>query len=364
MKVLEISKEDLKHNIKIIKEQFNEKVKLIAVVKANGIGLGLIEYSKFLIENGIEYLAVATVEEALKLRNEIKEIEIIMLTPTIIEKELKSLIENDITITIGNVEGLILAEKVSNELKKDCVKAHLKIDTGFARYGFMYFNKEYLLDAFKVANNVKILGTYTHFSNPKDEKWTNIQFERFIEVVNFLKENGCNPGIIHCASSTAALKYPQMALDAVRIGSALQGRTLNSNTKLIKIGKFKTSVTEIKMLPKGYNISYGNTYKTSKETKIAIIPVGYIDGLNKAKLRDDYSLKNNIIAVLMEIKKIFKDNSIKVKIKGNTYKIIGRLGMYHCIADITNSDDINIGDEVLIDIPPLQVHDEIRREYI
>ena len=364
MKILEVSKDDLKHNIEIIKEQFNDNVKLIAVVKANGIGLGLIEYSKFLVENGIEYLAVATVEEALKLRNEIKEIEIIMLTPTIIEKELQLLIENDITITIGSAEGLISAEKVSNELKKDSIKAHLKIDTGFARYGFMYFNKEQILDAFLIAKKVKILGTYTHFSNPKDEKWTNIQFERFIEIINFLKENKCNPGIVHCASSTAALRYSKMALDAVRIGSALQGRTLNPNTKLIKIGKFKTFVAEIKILPKGYNISYGNTYKTSKETKIAVIPVGYIDGLNKAKLRDDYSFKNNIISVLMEIKKIFKDNSIKVKIKGNTYKIIGRLGMYHCIADVTNSDSIDIGDEVLIDIPPLQVHDEIRREYI
>ena len=117
-------------------------------------------------------------------------------------------------------------------------------------------------------------------------------------------------------------------------------------------------------MPKGYTISYGNTYKLKKDTKVAIIPVGYMDGLNKSKLRDDFSLKNNIISILIEIKKLFKDNSIKVKIKNSNFKIIGRLGMYHSIVDISNSESINIGDEVELDITPLQTNDEIRREYI
>lgn len=133
---------------------------------------------------------------------------------------------------------------------------------------------------------------------------------------------------------------------------------------LKKIGKFKTNIVEIKYLPKGYNISYGNTYKTKKETKIAIIQVGYMDGLNKNKLRDDFSIKNNVISVLMEIKKLFKDNSLKVTINDKKYKIIGRLGMYHAIIDITGNDDINVGDIVLLDISPLQTSEEIRREYI
>ena len=99
-------------------------------------------------------------------------------------------------------------------------------------------------------------------------------------------------------------------------------------------------------------------------TKIAIIPVGYIDGFNKDKLRDDFTLKNNLIAIAMEMKKLFKDNSLKVKINNKYYKVIGRIGMYHSIVDITNSDDINVEDEVFLNITPLQTNDGIRREYI
>ena len=86
-----------------------------------------------------------------------------------------------------------------------------------------------------------------------------------------------------------------MRLNAVRLGSVFQGRTLMKNTGLIKIGKFKTSIIEIKSLPKDYNISYGNAYTTKKETKIAIIPVGYKDGLNSGPKRDNFKFSNNII---------------------------------------------------------------------
>lgn len=155
-----------------------------------------------------------------------------------------------------------------------------------------------------------------------------------------------------------------MKLDAVRVGSVFQGRTLNHIDGLVKIGKFKTSIVEIKSLPKGYNISYGNAYKSKKAMKVAIIPVGYMDGFNKDKLRDDYSLKNNLIAVGMEIKKIFKDNSLKVYINNKSYKVIGKLGMYHSIIDITGNEEIKIGEEVILNLTPLQTNDEIRREYI
>jgi len=136
------------------------------------------------------------------------------------------------------------------------------------------------------------------------------------------------------------------------------------NTGLIKLGKFKTTITEIKKVPKGYNISYGNTFKTKKETKLAIVSVGYMDGLNKEIKRDNFKFSNNIIAVLREIKKVFKDNRIEVKINGKNYKVVGRLGMYHSIIDITDSENIEIGDSVILDITPLQTNDEIRREYV
>lgn len=364
MKKLEISKQELINNINIIKTIANEQnSKIIAVVKANGMGLGLIEYSKFLIENGIEILAVANYEEAIELRKAEIVKPILMLSPSPEKKELQLLIENDITLTISNLEEYKLLQEILDKNEDLEVKAHLKIDTGFGRYGFLYNEISSITEVFK-DERIKIMGTYTHFSKPQDKKWTTLQFNRFMSVVKNLTEKEYNLGMLHVSSSTAFLKYPEMRLDAVRIGSVFQGRTLVKCEGLIKIGKFKTSITEIKKLPKGYNISYGNTYKTKKDTTVAIIPIGYIDGFNKGKLRDDYSLKNNLISIGMEIKKIFKDNSLKVKINNRYYKVIGRIGMYHSIVDITNSNNINIGDEAELDIAPLQTNDRIRREYI
>lgn len=208
------------------------------------------------------------------------------------------------------------------------------------------------------------LGMYTHFSKPIDEKYTNKQFYEFKKIFEYIKSNGYTIENLHCCASTSFLKYPDMWLNSIRIGSVLQGRTLINIPNLKKIGLFKTNIVEIKNLSKGYNISYGNTYKTKKQAKIAVIPVGYVDGFNKNKLRDDFSLKNNIIAVLMEIRKIFKDNSLKVKIDGKNYRVLGKLGMYHSIIDISENENIKVGQEVQIDISPLQANDKIRREYI
>lgn len=272
MKKLEIKKEDLIYNLNYLKSILQENVKIIAVVKANGIGLGLIEYSQFLVKNGIDFLAVANFEEAIMLRNSGIEAEILMLTPISLKNELQLLIENDITITIGNLEEFELAENLCTQMQKK-IKAHIKVDTGFGRYGFLYTEKEKILEVFKKSENLEIEGMYTHFSNPIDEKYTNKQFERFNDCVVYIRENGFEINILHTCASTATIKYQYMQLDAVRIGSALQGRVLIDKDKFKKVGIFKSNIQEIKEIPKGYNISYNNTYKTRKKTRIAIVPV-------------------------------------------------------------------------------------------
>lgn len=323
---------------------------------------GLVEYSKMLLNNGVTMLAVANVEEAEALRQAGIQEKILMLTPTRNKNEIKSLIQNHIILTIGNIEELNIAREIAKKYDEK-IEAQLKIDTGFGRYGFLYSQIEDILEVFKLNKIIYISGMYTHFSKPIDEKWTKKQFDRFLDVVEQVKKAGYNPGMLHACESTAFLKYRYMYLNAVRIGSAFQGRTLIKGTGLKKIGIFKTYISEIKNVPKGYNISYSNEFKTKKNSRIAIVPVGYMDGLNKKNLRDSFSFKDNVIASLMEIKKIFKDNRIKATINGKQYSIIGRLGMYHAIIDITGSD-IKENEEVILDITPLQTNENIKREYI
>ncbi len=157
MNRVEVIKKDLKYNIEKVFEKANdfgkcdngEMIQIIAVVKCNGYGLGLIELSKYLLDNGIKHLAVASTEEALKLRNNNINCPILLMTPVIEKKELVELIQKDVTLTIGSQEELDLINKVYDELNVKKVKVHVKVDTGFLRIGLVYKNKIKVLVGFK-----------------------------------------------------------------------------------------------------------------------------------------------------------------------------------------------------------------------
>ena len=371
MNTLVINKEDLRHNINKIKEyekksgqdDAGKDVKIIAVVKGNGYGMGIVEYTKFLIDNGISMFAVSTMEEALKLRKEgIKE-EILMLSSTAIEDDVRTLVKNKIILTIGSKEDIIIAEKIGKE-ENQTIRVHLKIDTGFGRYGFVYSKRDEMVEALKNIQNVKIEGTYTHFSiSFFDEKYTKLQFKRFIDVIEVLKMNKIETGMLHVCNSSAFVKYREMHLNAVRIGSAFLGRlSFENNVGLKKIGYLESAVSEIKDLPKGFNVGYSNTYKTKTETKIAVIPCGYMDGINIINNRDMFRTIDKLRYIVRDIKDFFKKQKIYIKIKDKNYEIIGRIGTYHIICNISNSD-IKIGNKVIINVNPKFVDSSIRREY-
>lgn len=371
MNTLVINKEDLKHNIEQIKKLANKSgnddngnsVKIIAVVKANGYGLGIVEFTKLLIDQGISFFAVATLEEALQLRKAGINEEILMLSSTAIKEEVETLVENNIIITIGSKEDVEVADLVAQE-KNTLIKAHLKIDTGFGRYGFVYSQREEMIETLKTMKNIKIQGTYSHFSvSFYNDKYTKEQFNRFIQVVEVLKMNKIETGMLHICNSSAFIKFPNMHLNAVRIGSAFLGRlSFNNKVGLRRIGYLESKVTEIKEVPKGFNIGYSNIYTAPKRMKIAIIPCGYMNGIYVKNENDMFRTVDKIRQIINSIKSLFKKQDMYVTIKNTKCKILGRIGTYHIVCDIGDKE-IKIGDIVNFSVNTKFVDSSIRREY-
>lgn len=371
MNTLVIKKEDLRHNIEHIKEfasksgkdDIGNTVKIIAVVKGNAYGLGLVEYTEFLIDNGISFFAVSTIEEALQLRKAGIKQDILMLSSTAIKEDVEILVKNNIIITIGSKEDVEIADRVGEEQNKK-IRTHLKIDTGFGRYGFVYCNRDEMIEVLKNMENIKIEGTFSHFSiSFFDDKYTKTQFQRFIDSVEILKMNEIETGMLHICNSSAFLKFPNMHLNAVRIGSAFLGRiSFQNSIGLKKIGYLESQVSEIKELPKGFNIGYSNIYTTPRRMKIAIIPCGYMNGINVKNDKDMFRMIDKMRYLLDSMKSFFKKQAIYVKINDHNYKILGRIGTYHVVCDIEQRD-IKIGDRAIFSVNPKFIDSNIRREY-
>lgn len=371
MKALVIEKEKLKHNIEQIKKHARinlsddkgNPVKLIAVVKANGYGLGLVEYTKFLIDNGITFFAVATVEEAICLRKAGIKNDLLMLSSTAIKQDIAHLLEQNVMLTIGSKEAGQAVNQVAKE-KQIVARVHLKIDTGFGRYGFLSTHPEEIIESLERLENIKIEGTFTHFSIAfYDEKKTRQQFNRFMDTVAILQDNQIDTGMLHVCNSSAFVKFPNMHLNAVRIGSAFLGRLAVKNTiGLQKIGYLESEIAEIKDLPVGWNVGYSNIYTTKKERKVAIIPVGYADGYHVKVEPDMFRFIDKLRYLFQDVKRFFRKEQMQVRIKDKLYPVIGRMGMYHVTVDITGAN-CKIGEKACFSISPFYIDARTRREY-
>ena len=375
MNKLVINKENLLQNVQKIKEhaQINlpddngNEVKIIVVVKSNAYGLELKQYVQFMVNQGFDFFAVSTVQEAVEFRKLGFTQQVLMLSSTGIKEEIKTLIENNIIITIGSKETVDTVCTISKEMPEKKIKAHIKIDTGFGRYGFVYDNREEMVETLKKLQkekNIEIQGTFTHFSNAYyDEKYTKQQFQRFINCIEVLKMNNINTGMLHVCNSSAFIKFPEMHLNAVRVGSAFVGKlAFQNNIGLKKVAKLESQVAEIKEVPKGFNIGYSNAYRTKKKTKVAIIPCGYINGVDVQVGRDMFRPVDKFRYIVRDIKDAFKKQNHIVNINGQNCEILGRIGTFHVTVDITGKN-IKIGDKATFEVNTTLVNSNVERIY-
>ena len=368
MEKIIVNKNDLENNIDIIKKYVkdnkqNSNPRIIGVVKGNGYGLGLVEFSNVLLSKGIDMLAVSKVDEAVKLRDANFVCDILFLSSTCLESEIKDIISNEVIPTIGSIESLKEYELVAKKINQ-VVNVHIAIETGFSRHGISLENINDFINEYHKCENVKIIGAFSHFISSFDNssKSVDVQNELFMKMVNILKENGIDNLMLHLCNSSAVLKYPKYYYDAVRIGSAFTGRIQINNTYGLKrIGYLQSQISEIKEIKTGDKISYGGIYVAKKDMKIAIVQTGYTSGIN-VYVRNNTWKFMTILREIRNILRISKDNAF-VKINNVKYDIVSNIRMNNIIIDITNSN-VKIGDMVDIDISPMNVDSSIERKYI
>ena len=359
MNKIVIEKKELLSNISIIKKMA-DKTKIIAVVKYNGYGLGLLEYAKILMDEGINFFAVASCDEALKLREAYQSAEILNMSSTCIKEEIDLMIKNNIIVTIGSKECFEVLKQI---VKNENVRAHIKVDTGLGRYGFLPNEIDTIKEVLQY-KNIDVEGIFSHFSiSFYDEGYTKKQFDIFNSLVNELENSGFRFNTKHICNSSAFLLYKNMHLDAVRIGSAFLGRLSIPNKYGLKsVGYLESEVSDIKFLPKNHNIGYSNTYKTARETKVAIVSAGTIDGINLIEERNKNRAIDKMYYLYNDIKKDLKGYHYYAKIGNNNYKVIGGVDLSHMILDITGSS-VKVGDKVVFDINTFYANPLLKREY-
>lgn len=325
----EVNLDAIAQNVKNIKKLIGEKKELMAVVKGNAYGHDILEVSPVVLENGATRLAVARLEEAIFLRKAGITVPILVLGLTL-KQQAEFLVSYDITPAVCEFEMIEKLSESAVQMNK-MTKIHLKVDTGMGRIGIFPYDVLRFIKRIKALKNVEIEGIFTHFSvaDEKDKFYTEEQFRKFIEILTILEKEGIKIPIKHVGNSATLLDLPHMWLDMVRPGIAIYGlypsKEVKKTINLIPAQQFKTKIVFIKELPLGESISYGRTYITKRRTRVASLPVGYADGYNR-----------------------LLSNQGEVLVRGQRVTIIGRVCMDHCMIDVTNLTQVEIGDEVVL----------------
>ncbi|MDQ0417058.1 alanine racemase [Croceifilum oryzae] len=280
---VEIYLDCIEENIRRIRGHLPRSTQFMAAVKANAYGHGDIQIAKIALKAGADLLAVALLSEAIVLRNQGIKAPILVLTP-VLPSNVNLAIDYDLTLTVFQATWL----KEMRQYKKSTspLKIHLKMDTGLRRIGIR--EKREWLEILPLLRyqDVNLEGVYTHFAtaNSNDTSYYDKQYARFEEMMEWVKEAGISIPYYHCANSASSLRFPEKALDVVRIGVAMFGIYPSQQIKeeipfsLQPALSLHSKIAHIKKLKAGDFVGYDNAYQAEDEEWVATIPIGYADG--------------------------------------------------------------------------------------
>jgi alanine racemase len=316
-------------NFRQTRERVGPAVKILAMVKANAYGHGAPVVAQALAAEGCDAFGVATLEEGIELRQAGTRASILVLAG-VYPEQIDQFLQNTLTPVLHELETLKRLDEALRD-RRTTLKAHLEVDTGMGRIGFLAAEIDSWLPELSRLKSLKLEGILSHFSEAegRNEPYAETQLRNFLFVVDRLRHARLVFPLIHMAKSAALITIPDSHLTMVRPGLILYGiypsPDMGSEIALKPVLTWKTRIIQLKRLPKGSSIGYGRTFVTGRKSLIATLPVGYADGYQRVL-----------------------SNCATVLVRGVRAPVVGRISMDLTTIDVTDIGGVKQGDEVVL----------------
>jgi len=326
---VEVDLEAVAYNVRQVKEIVGPEVEVQAVLKADAYGHGALTVARTALNNGATFCGVASLHEAVKLRDGGVDAPILVLgyIPAWLAREA---LLHDVTLTLYDTDLARAFSRAAADMRRTA-RAHIKVDTGMGRLGLLPDQVVPFVEEVRDLPGLVLEGIFTHFSvaDDTDLGYTHQQLAHFQEVLGRLAEIGVTFRTVHCANSAAILRLPEARFNMVRLGLAMYGLQPSPHVSLPAGFRpaltWKTTIAQVKTLPPGSAVGYGNAYRTVAEESIAVIPVGYADGFRRAPTCWQ--------AVL---------------VRGQRAPLVGRVCMDQTMINVSHIPNVRVGDEVVL----------------
>jgi len=352
--VLEIDLQRLQHNLEVFKKQVPPNTRILANLKGNAYGIGALAVGRFLEKQNVDYFSVAYINEGIELRKEAIQTKILVFNPS--SDAFQALIDYKLEPEVCSIFYL---EKLLTFLEKNKIynfPIHIKLDTGMHRAGIETAQLDDLVFLLKDQKWVQVQSVFSHLAvaeDPDEDVFTRRQIDLFLEMTQLLKARLKVDFFRHILNTAGIFRFPEAAFDMIRPGLGLFGYNLvKDKQKILRpIAALKTKICQIKNIKKGETVGYSRNFTAKQATQIALLPIGYADGLSRKLGQEHYHvrLKNKLVPIVGNISM----DTISINVSGidcqpgdevvvinnedNVYKIANLLGTisYEVITNIS-----------------------------
>ena len=369
-KWVEIDISAVAHNLEQVRERLQADVRLIAVLKADAYGHGAVGTAVLMERHGVDFFAVSHLAEALELREAGIKGEILLFLPLHQLEHIRCAAAAGLVLSIGSRQDWEALQLATYD-DDPGLRLHLQVDTGLGRFGFLNHDELIL-----VANSIKesrhrLSGMYTHMADAAGNPgYTRQQFERFQNTSQAVAAAGVKIPLHHCANSAVLLNYPEMQLDAVRIGTLLSGQLpvgiADTSLSLIDPFRFKSRIIALRRLASGSYLGYYRTYRLKRDAYLAVIPVGYRDGLLLEVANRPGSWLDLLKTMVRPLLQRWGWGRFQPAIlwRGQHFPLRGKIFMQMALIEFPLSSEVSIGDVVEVPVRKVLVSPELPRIYV